>query len=71
MPAGRRRHPAGGAGNNVHSPRESKRRRYWSRAVPTMAWSSICAFGGGIATQELLASLPSRTERRFAGAPGL
>src|ERR1700734_2377207 len=34
-------------------------RRYWSRAVPTMTWSSIRAFAGGIATQELLVSLPS------------
>lgn len=37
----------------------SKPRRYWSRAIPTVAWSSIRAFAGGIATQELLASLPS------------
>ncbi len=29
------------------------------RAVPTVAWSSIRAFAGGIATQELLVSLPS------------
>jgi acetyltransferase-like isoleucine patch superfamily enzyme len=37
----------------------SSLRRYWSNAVPTAAWSSIRAFAGGIATQEMLASLPS------------
>lgn len=29
------------------------------RTVPAAAWSRICAFGGGDAMQELLASLPS------------
>jgi isopentenyl diphosphate isomerase/L-lactate dehydrogenase-like FMN-dependent dehydrogenase/acetyltransferase-like isoleucine patch superfamily enzyme len=47
-----------GAGK-VCSAAVSERRRNWSRAVPTAVWSSICAFGGGDAMQELLASLPS------------
>ena len=48
----------------------SKRRRSWSGAVPSAAWSWICARAGGDATQELLAFLPSwrlvrRSHRAF------
>lgn len=36
----------GGAGEKIHFPEVSKRRRYWSRAVPTVPWPPICALGG-------------------------
>jgi acetyltransferase-like isoleucine patch superfamily enzyme len=49
----------GGAGKKAHSLGVTRPWRYWSQAVPTAAWSSICALGDGYAMQELLASLPS------------